>query len=42
MHGISIAGTAEIREFQLPLQGSFLNSTEVIFHSMNEKIYLLN
>ena len=42
MNDISIAGTLEITDYRPPYQGSLLNSTEVIFHSMNEKTNEIN
>ena len=35
---ISFAGTLEIQDYQFSFQESLLNSTEVIFHSMNEEM----
>lgn len=35
---ISFAGTLEIQDYQFSFQESLLNSSEVIFHSMNEEM----
>ena len=39
---ISHAGTSEIQNYQVPFQGTLLNSSEVIFYSMNEETNEVN
>ena len=42
LKNISHAGTSEIQNYQVPFQGTLLNSSEVIFYSMNEETNEVN